>query len=654
MSGTIKLERREAIWLLLPLALGIAPHTSHLPIWVPLLSAALIGWFVTVVWLRLNAPNRSVVLGVGLGALAAVILAFRGPFGREPGIALLVIFMGLKLLELRSERDAMVVVFLLYFLALTNLLYSQSAATTIVMIVTVWLATCVLIGMQHRRAEASTGYRLRLAGTMLAQALPLMVVLFILFPRIHAPLWRTPQDAGGSAVSGLSDTMRLGSIGQLILSDAIAFRVLFDGPLPPVAQLYWRGPVLSDFDGQTWRTRTSSAPAGFGLRNAGDPIGYEITLEPHNRNWLFALEHPRELPAGTQVTGDYQLLNNSRLQNRFKYRARSHLSSDGYFLRSVEDLRPALHLPSGFNPEAQRLGNSWRAAAADDDAILAAALRYYRDNGFAYTLQPPMLGVHSVDDFLFRTRLGFCEHFAASFVVLMRAAGIPARVVTGYQGGDVNPVDNYLEIRQANAHAWAEIFLDDRGWIRVDPTAIVAPSRVEQGLAAALPQGETLPLLMRAEFDWLRQLRFRFDAAANTWNQWVLGYNQERQGQVTRYLGIGPNWLNLIAALGAAVLVVFGLIALWVLRQRRPIDPAAAAYGKFCRKLARAGVARLPHEGPRDFLHRLRGQFPTIDPAADEITHLYESLRYGGATDAAALERLQKVARAFRVPQLAG
>ena len=641
------LPLRNFLWLFAGLVLAAAPHASHLPAWVMGAAALLLAWRIYLSWKQAPLPARWLVLVVAVAALAGVYLAQRTFFGREAGVMLLVMLLALKLMEMRTLRDVHVVTFLAYFLTLTNFFYSQTVSTALLMLATVVVITASLVGFNAPRCRASENFRV--AGMLLAQAGPVMLLLFFFFPRVPGPLWGMPRDAF-AAVTGLSDTMSPGTISRLSQSDAIAFRVKFDGEPPPPAQRYWRGPVFWEFDGRTWRPggvpRIRPSVQFVAL---GSPIDYEVTLEPHDRHWLFALDLPARVPPNSRVTNDYLLVSLAPVRSRMRYEMRSYPVHQATAGGSEEDLEAASEFPARFNPRAQRLAREWRGAQAGDEAILRRAIEFLRDGNYQYTLQPPLLGAHTVDEFLFDTRQGFCEHLAASFVFLMRAAGVPARVVTGYQGGEVNPVDHYLVVRQADAHAWAEVWLGERGWVRVDPTAIVAPVRVESGIAAAVPLGSTLPLFMRTDLGWLRALRNNWDALGNKWNQWVLGYNPERQRDLMLRFGVrSPSWQTLAMVLFWSVASAIGLIALWLFARIRRADPPHRVWLAFCRKLARAGLARRDEEGPLDFSERAAARWPGRADAVRAIARLYVELRYGKNGNRQSLAQLKGLVRGFR------
>lgn len=618
-------------WLIAALALVYGLLALHLPAWVSLMAALAGGWRYAVTLGRTGMPGLRWLVPLAGLTVAGIALSHGGLFGRDASVSLLAAMMALKLLESHSTRDAMLLVFLGFFLSITSFLFSQSIATGLYLVIPLVALVGTLIAANHPNGALPIRTTLRLSGMMLLQAAPIMLILFLLFPRIQGPLWGVPQDAY-SGMTGLSDQMSPGTISQLSRSDSPAFRVAFQGATPDPGQLYWRGPVFWHFDGTIWSVGEAAQTLPLeSTRAESPPIDYTVTLEPHNRRWLFMLDLPAIVPSEASLTHDRQLLASQPIRTRMRYAGRSSLR---YQLGA--DLQPevralALQLPAGVNPRTREIAASWRGETPP--RIVERALAWYRDNPFRYTLTPPLLGQHSVDEFLFVTRSGFCEHYAGSFVFLMRAAGVPARIVTGYQGGEINPTDHYLLVRQADAHAWAEIWLEGRGWVRVDPTAAVAPQRVESGVATALPAGEPVPPLMRADMRWLRQLYLRWDAVNNRWNQWVLGYDHERQmALISRIKGSAATWEDLIEGLlisiGSAVL----LISAMLLVRMQPRDPLEHAYLRFQRRLARAGIQRLPHEGPLDFGARAAAQIPHQAETIREITVHYAQLRYGAGS----------------------
>jgi transglutaminase-like putative cysteine protease len=605
-------------------------------------------WRAYLGYAHLDMPNRWLLMLIAAGATLGVFISYRTIFGRDAGITLLVIMLGLKFLETRTLRDATLLIFLGYFLVITNFLRDQTIPTAVYMLACTLVITATMISLNYARAEPPFRIQLRRAGVLLAQSVPLMLMLFLLFPRVPGPLWGLPQDAF-SGVSGLSDTMTPGSLSRLTLSDEVAFRVTFQSEIPRLRHLYWRGPVMWDFDGRAW-----SMPRFFynvpRAEVTGESVQYEITLEPHNKRWLFGLDVPGQIPPASFIGGDFQLFSNQPVNKRLRYGMTSYLNAAYGVSENRYAMRRALHLPEGSNPRALALSRSLREKHADDRRLIEEVLGMFRGQNFFYTLEPPLLGEHPVDEFLFNTRAGFCEHYASAFAVLMRGAGIPARIVTGYQGGQVNAFGNYLIIRQADAHAWTEVWLADRGWVRIDPTSAVSPIRVESGLSAAVPLSDTLPMMIRGDLEWLRQLRLSWDFMASTWNQWVLGYTQERQIWLLSRIGIdNATWQKLTAMLFilcGMIVVAFVVLALRQLKSRVR-DPARAAYLRFCGKLQRKGLPRGPSEGPEDYALRVEAARPDLTAEVSAITRLYVLLRYAAASSPGDLAELQQRVRQF-------
>jgi transglutaminase-like putative cysteine protease len=626
--------------------LAAAPHAPRLPWWVTILGAAMLAWRGWAGWKNERLPRRWLLTLLVLAGMGGVYLTYRTILGRDAGVTLLVLFLSLKLMETRARRDAVVVTFLCYFLALTNFFYSQSMLTAVLMLATVLALTTALVGVNgsHRPIRESV----RLATVLLAQGVPVMMCLFFLFPRVQGPMWGIPTDAFG-ATTGLSDSMAPGNISFLSQSDAVAFRARFEGEAPERKRLYWRGPVFWSFDGRTWRAGDARVSEFAQFEPLGTPIRYAVTIEPHERQWLFALEMAGTVPPGAGATGDFQLLSRRPVRSRFRYEMTSFLQYKATGGASIDELTTARELPGGFNPRTVALAQGWRRELGSNERILERAVEWFRRAGLEYTLAPPQLGRDSVDEFLFQTKRGFCEHFSSAFVVMMRAAGVPARIVTGYQGGEINPVDGYMVVRQSDAHAWAEVWLAGEGWVRVDPTAAAIPMRLEAGLAAAVPAGDPLPFLVRADLTWLRALRFNWEAVANYWNQWVVGYNVERQRELLSRFGMpAPSWERMAMALFWLVGVVVAVFSLWMLRRTREEDATVRAWRRFCAKLARRGTARRATEGPRAFAERAATAHPHVAADVAEISALYVSLRYGATPDPKRLGLLRQRVREFK------
>jgi transglutaminase-like putative cysteine protease len=646
------------------LVLAQLPQVVRLPIWLTALGMGLIALRVALLRRGHPAPKSYWLVPVVVTGGLAIRWHFGYFFGRDPGVALLFLMAGLKFMETRTERDGTLVICFAAFLAMTQFLYEQSPPAAGILVVTVLaiaFALHALSGTWVRKAAGAsladaTRPLLRLAGLMVLQSVPLALLLFVVFPRLSSPLWGIPTDQG--AKSGLSEQMEPGSISELSLSDDVAFRVEFadKARIPANASRYWRGPVLSQFDGRAWRTAPRSG-AGLIVVPSSTPIDYLVTLEPHQQRWLFALDLPSAMPAndngtplpGAVLTREQQLLSIQPVASRLIYRQNSALA-DRHPGADESELAPLLRLPGRANPRARALAQEERRLAGSDPDFVQAVLRRFNQDAYGYTLAPPEVGADAIDDFLFQTKRGFCEHYAGAFAFLMRAAGIPARVVTGYLGGEINPASGTMVVRQSDAHAWTEVWIDGV-WRRVDPTAAVAPERIERGLSAALPRGEPVPFLSRAEWSWLRAAQWRWDAVNHNWQKWVIGFNHERQQSLFSELGWPkPEPWQIVG-------VIAGAFALWGLgyltwsqwRQRlRGGDPLERAWLRINRKLARAGLPRAAAEGPLAYAERLCARWPRHEKLWRELATGYALARYGQGGAAFGIAQLQRASKAIR------
>lgn len=619
--------------LVFSVGMVIAPHTLHLPLWVSGLCGLLLLWRAFLAYNRRPLPPHKLLLMLTLSSIGVVVVQYETVFGREAGVTLLALLATLKLMELHGQRDVLILIFLSCFLIITNFFYSQTIPTALYLLATLLVILGTWLHLQMPNAAANV--RWKLAAQMLLKAIPLTLILFVLFPRVQGPLWGLPADAYNS--SGLSDSMSPGTMSKLTLSDAVAFRVEYSGRAPRRDQMYWRGPVLWDLDGRTWRPGVNPFPTPPQLSATAQPLDYQVTLEPHNKLWLFALDAPVQFSLPAHITEDMQVLNKEPVTSRLRYQARSMLSYQMNAQELDQQLRRAMRLPQGYNPRARALAEDWRAQLPPE-GVLKAALRYFNQEGFSYTLEPPLLGADSVDDFLFGTKAGFCEHYASAFVFLMRAAGIPARVVTGYLGGEWNAVGRYYVVRQSDAHAWAEVWQENRGWVRIDPTAAIAPERVERNVANSVKDNAALPFMERNPPQWLKSLQFNWDAWANQWNQWVLGYDSERQFDFLSRLGMEVTWQKLAGSMGAALAVVLGIFSLWMMRQLwvRSPDVLHHHWLKVCAKLAKIGLPRAEHETANDYARRVGLARPDLATSLRAVAHRYNTLRYGKPMDAVA------------------
>ena len=648
MMNQSALTLANITWLIAAMAFVIAPHVARLPWWMTAACVAAGAWRWWIARTGHRLPPWWVMGLIAFAITAGAFYEYKRLFGREVGVALLIVMLCLKVLEMKLKRDAMVVVFLGFFLALTNFLYSQTIAMGAYMFACVWLFIATLIGFNRINSEPTVRERLVPSAWLMLQAIPMMLVLFFLFPRLSGPLWSMQQDS--AARTGLSDRMSPGDISQLSQSDALAFRVEFTGPVPQSTDLYWRGPVLSAQTGRGWQMLEAPPIERLEYVAEGAPINYRVTLQPHNKNWLFALDMPHQVPSNTNFLADYQLRSQQPVNNIKAYDISSHLQ----YRIGTEATRAELGRYLGYNnrvnPRTIAYAKEMRAKFPDAKLLIDELMRIY-NREFTYTFEPPKLGADPVDEFFFGTKQGFCEHYAGSFALIMRAAGVPARVVTGYQGGEVNPITRQLIVRQSEAHAWNEVWLEDLGWIRVDPTFAVSPLRINRGISAALgPVGVFDTIAEADRFGLLKQAVFMWDAVNSEWNRWVVGFNQDRQQSLFESFGMPKvDWQTLAVWLFVGVFASGGVAGLFILlseyRNRKP--PVVAAFEQFCAQMVRHGLIRAIHEGPHDFLARIERTRPQDFANAKQVIDAYVAARYAPAS-ADALRQFLRMAKAFR------
>ena len=645
--------------LLIGLAMLALPHLLRLPAWLALAIPALLLWRLAHDAGRVRLPSRFVLIGLVVAAVAGLYVHYRTLIGRDAGSALLLFLIAAKLLEMHRRRDVYVVLFLADFLIVVGFLFEQSLPYTLWMGATLLVLLAAQIHFARHPAGGDDGPLLpdlRLATRLLLQSLPLAVVLFLFFPRPGGPLWGMPEDALG-ARTGLSATLSPGRISHLSDDDAVAFRVRFRGPPPPPGRLYWRGLVHVHFDGRSWYAPRHPVPAlqptELDLERLSDPVSYTVTLEPHDRRWLFFLDAPLSVPLDTVVTVDRQVAAPRPVIELMRYTAISVLR---YRLDAKQRPGPVyLAVPDGAAPRTRALAGRLRATQADDLALVKAALDHLRTGPFFYSRQPPPLVADPIDGFLFDTRIGFCEHYAAAFAVLLRLAGIPARVVSGYQGGEPNPLDDYLIVRQSDAHAWVEAWLAGQGWVRIDPTAVIPaerilemPERLRPRRAEAGDRVQTAPGWLQRG---LRRIGFVWDMLDERWNQWILGFDRHRQIDLLQRLGIDPfDWRATAGLLGAlALLALAGLLLYLHWRDYEPIDPAVRIWRRLCRRLARHGLVQMPGETPRAFGRRCVSRMQGSARDLERIVTLYLRLRYARDGSRQDLEEMQRRVRSLEL-----
>ncbi len=634
-------EARDTLFMLLVIGWVVAPMLGELPIWCGLLTGAVIFWRGVLAWRGQPLPSKWWRLGLLALAVAGTLLSFKTLLGRDAGVTLVVVLLALKTLELRAQRDAFVVFFLSFFLMLTNFFYSQSLLTAAAMLVALLGLLTALVNAHMPVGRPPLWHAARIAGGMTLLGAPIMVVLFLLFPRM-APLWGLPSDAM-TGRSGLSAEMTVGNIASLALDDSVAMRIAFEGAPPAQSEMYFRGPVLSNFDGVRWRPNERFSvlrDQDAQLQVQGPAVRYQVTLEPNQRPWLLTLDatpNPPQVPEGhARMTAELQWLQDRNATELLRYQATSYPQFSYGQNQNARQLAPYLALPRRFNPRTLALAQTLKAAApagqAAGEFVVKQALEKLRTGGYVYTLEPGVYGRDSADEFWFDRKAGFCEHFAAGFVILMRGAGVPARVVTGYQGGERNSVDGFWTVRQSDAHAWAEVWLPGQGWVRVDPTSVVAPSRTGSFARLEPPRGVVARALLGTVSPALAlNLRATWEAINNRWNQWVLNYSQARQLDLLKNIGFeSPSWEDLIYLLCAIVITVSLIGAAWGAWDRHRQDPWLRLLARAQARLQRAGLPAPPNATPRQMTQQLQNQTDQQAEAQNFANWLLrlEALRY--------------------------
>lgn len=574
--------------------------------------------------------KKWVLVFLAIAGIAGIAAEYRTVFGQDAGVGLISIMASLKLLEIKNRRDLIITVFIIYFVIITNLFFSTSVFMTVYMFIAVLITTAALVFY----TQSGTGLKssFRISASVLLRALPLMIIMFVLFPRIQGSLWKGFRVNSGKA--GFSDTLSPGSVSSLAMTGDVAFRVEFSGEIPPVNELYWKGVVFGSYDGRNWKKSMSYGLPQYFSRKSPDHE-YTVTLEPSNSRYMFISGCPVSIPPGSEIMADGSLRSRFLITERMQYRVASENSCDRFRMTSPDE--EFISLPYRGNERSRSQALLWKNRLVSHDAIVRAALDFLRTGGFTYSLKPPLLDSGDpVDEFLFSAKKGYCEHYATAFAFLMRSAGIPARVVGGYQGGEINPVGGHLIVTQDKAHAWVEIFHEKNGWITVDPTSVVAPERLTRGLSSSVPKDEISLAMSMSENRFVgglwKKTLFALDYANHGWNRLVIGYTYNRQKKLFDFIGINPGKVTgalfLVSVMLVSVMTVF--IVVWKLRidPLKKTDPVAWNWMKFCKKMSDAGIKRSYSEGPVEFMERIVSLRPDLKNEAELIAGRYVRLRY--------------------------
>ena len=625
------------MWVMAVLAVAMAPQIPRMPLPVAVMALAPLMWRLGAElksWPTLPKLVRYAATALSLAALA---VSYGGLFGRRAAVSLLAAMLALKLIECERIRDARLIVSFSFFLCATQFLFTQG------IIMPVYGLACMVLGLvalaQLQRSEAfqpvvtvpsvqrSMIAELAFSLRLLLLAVPVGLAFFVFFPRWATPFWGVPETTL-DAKSGLSDSMSPGSVQSLFMDDSPAFRVEFESAIPDPAELYWRGPVFWNYDDNTWTSSFygRSIQAEVRPKEATALWRYTVQLEPNERNWLFALDYPTIAPAETRITMDFQLLRHLPVVQLLQYQ----MASDPDFVDTPElkqTLRlMALELPEGLNPRTREQVESWRHDYPNDEAFIHHVLTYFNEEEFHYALDAPLLGRNAIDDFLFETRVGYCEHYASAFAVMMRMAGIPSRIVTGYQGGWYSEIGNYLLVRQSDAHAWTEVWLPEKGWTRVDPTAAVSPLRVQQGSRGAL----SAPRHM-LDFNWVRSVRNGVDLIEQRWNDWIIEFSSQSQAQMFSQFGLDYVSPAVLTSMLFGVLGIIALLVLPVLSRligQADKNPVARAWRNFLRRLKKAGFQAPGSNGAMELAAAATVYLPGCTEAIYRIAGLYNRHRY--------------------------
>ena len=662
---TLPREARDTLFLLTVIAWIIAPQVNNLPVWCSAMAGAILLWRAYLAVRSAALPSRWWLTGLLVLATGATYFTHRTLAGHEAGTTYIVVLLSLKTLEMRTQRDAFVIFFLGFFTLLSNFFVSQSLPIAMAMLLGLLGLLTALVNSHMPVGRPPLLQAAKTAGWMALLGAPIMAVLFVLFPRI-APLWGVPGDTPG-ARSGLSASMQVGTIASLALDESVALRVRFNGAPPPASDIYFRGPVLTSFDGREWRPLRSavlpSQQLSAELEVQGPTVSYQVTLEPNNRPWIMVLDATASRPElsgyRATMTPDLQWIADHPITELVRYTAKSNTVFRHGPQGMVAGLQDYLNLPANYNPRtlqlARELRRDPRYTVATTQTLVDAVMERLRTGGYTYTLEPGVYGTHTADEFWFDRKTGFCEHIASSFVLLMRALNIPARVVTGYQGGQVNTVDGFWTVRQSDAHAWAEVWMAGTGWVRVDPTSAVAPSRIGSLVRLEAPRNVIAQALARVNPQFTVQLRALWEAANNSWNQWVLNYSQSKQFDLLRNLGFeSPSWEDLTYLLIALVVGASLVGAVWTLWERHRQDPWLRLLHRATARLRRAGLALPDSAPPRQIAALLQDRADTAGPDLSAIGQWLlrmEAWRYAPHSHAQQLGTLQREFRSLPWPQ---
>jgi len=656
----LKPDRQALYSLFIALLLSMSPHLGRLPAGFAVLAIFVFGWRYKIITANWQPPGSILRIIIIFSVLFFLFQHYHTLLGRHAGVAMLVALTMLKFLELKTMRDYMLVVFLCLFIALTSFLYSQSLWLGVYLMAVVIILFTVMMFLNHSNREKPFIMLKRAAG-MVMMGLPVAVLLFLLFPRLQGGLFGLPSDSH-SGLTGMTDTMKPGSINELNQSEKVAFRVEFNSRLPVAKQRYWRGLVLEKYEQGVWKESRLAVANGDPVSYAKESvIEYSILQEPSNQKWIFALDMPVSKSTDIKWGTGQTLRSTSPIRERQQLQMMSAI--DYKFTKISDDaLQRNFDNSSVKGERLARLAEELYRQAGSDREYIKVVFDYYRNNEFFYTLQPPLLGDNPVQTFMLDTRKGYCEHYASSFTAMMRLAGIPARVDIGYQGGEWNAQGGYLIVRQSDAHAWSEVWLKESGWVRVDPTSAVAPERIEYGLSAIrqlMEQGQPLGNVAGEELQailagslisqTIKGAKLFWDGVNTRWYKWVIDYGVKNQSTLLHWMGFQKaDWSKLVFILVGLISLVVSIQAWILFRRKKIIDPAVRQYQKFCHRLSRVGIDRFSSEGPASFARRVVQLRPDLQERVMSVTEAYIAILYAGITDTKQQQKLVRAVQEFR------
>ena len=647
------------IWLLAAQLVIMAPLMFFLPIWLFPVLIFSAGWRIRVMQGHQTQPGTVLKAVIALIGVAALSVSGLKVISLDMMASLLLLGFAYKALEVIERRDAMVIILTGFILIGVLFLFSQSMFISLYGVFALAVLTGALVAIQQSKSYATLP-NLKLSSMMLFLCLPLMLVLFIFAPRF-SPLWTLPMSGGESAQTGISDSMTPGDIAELSKSDELAFSVTFSGERPKQNELYWRGLVMQNFDGKTWKqfeekltpreTRSRLRINRQALRNKlvqkGKGMQYQVIYEKTAQPWLFTLAPVVDVSGRRTIfANDFTVMARRELFEPTMFRFASYTEA----LREVELTEQtrlsALQLPKGENPQTRALATSIYQRSRSNEDYVNRVMNRFTQQEYFYTLRPNTMGEkNTIDEFLINQKKGFCAHYAGSFVYMMRAVGIPARVVTGYQGGKWNEQGQFLSVRQYDAHAWTEVWLENRGWVRYDPTSMVAPSRIEKNLESAVEEeGSFLEdqMFSMAKHSWLNGLKSKYDSMQFAWRKLVVGYDKESRAELLKRLFGELNVQKIATLVGGSFIAIF---AVWMLllglgRKEEKEAKEHRLYRRFCDQLEKLGVKREPSQGPSEFSKLASAQLPNHASHITNFTNIYSDLCYNPDAHNNMIERL--------------